>query len=288
MSQTPPTAPDALPTAPSTSDTANFDSRADAFVAAQQPWADQLYAMAMNAYNNAVDCFNNAVAALASKNAAATSEANAQSYAASSAASAGATVWVSGTAYPQYAAVFSPATLRAYRHITTSGASATDPSADPTNWTPELPKQLPYAHFLDQKASGTSGATLTNATFNTRELQTTVYNDITGASLSSNQITLPAGTYEVDGWLSLTTTGQSGQSHLYNVTDSAVLVPSGNSSSSTSNARSTFGGKFTIAATKVIALRTWPGISGGSPGAGGPATTGQPEVYASIRIKKVA
>lgn len=50
-----------------------------------------------------------------------------------SAASAGASVWVSGTTYAIDNVRYSPLNGRVYRRITT-GAGATDPSADGTNW----------------------------------------------------------------------------------------------------------------------------------------------------------
>lgn len=49
----------------------------------------------------------------------------------------------------------------------------------------------------DQKAAGTDGGTATATTWTTRTLNTVVRNTIAGASLASNQITLPAGEYVV-------------------------------------------------------------------------------------------
>lgn len=288
MSQTTPPPVDPLPPAPNTANPSTFSALADVFLAALLVFRDQLVALAQNVYDNAVDAYSNALASLGYANNSAASATQAGIYAASSAASAGAVVWVSGTTYQQYAAVFSPAALRAYRRITAAGISNTDPSLDPTNWTPELPQQVPYLHIIDQKASGTAGATLTNATWNTREANTTVSNSITGASLSSNQYVLPAGTYEMDGWAQLVASGAGGQSHLYNVTDGVVLLPAGNLGVISGGGRMTLAGKFTLAATKTIAIRSWPGSSGGSPSAGSAIGTGQPEVYLSVRFKKVA
>lgn len=50
----------------------------------------------------------------------------------------------------------------------------------------------------DQKAQNTSGGAFTQGAWRTRDLNTVVSNTITGASLASNQITLPAGTYIVN------------------------------------------------------------------------------------------
>lgn len=43
-------------------------------------------------------------------------------------------VWVSGEVTPQYAYRISPADKETYQKLTTSGASATDPADDTTNW----------------------------------------------------------------------------------------------------------------------------------------------------------
>jgi hypothetical protein len=127
MSQTAPTPIDPLPTAPSTSDPTNFDSLADAFIAAWATFRTQMNNIATNVYNNAVDCYNNALAALGYANAAASS-------AAAAAASSNVVKWVSGTTYTDGAAVWSPANGQTYRRNGT-GAGTTDPSLDsPHYW----------------------------------------------------------------------------------------------------------------------------------------------------------
>ena len=57
-----------------------------------------------------------------------------------------------------------------------------------------------FAIFEHQETSGTSGGTSSSSGTNwyTRTLNTTVYNGITGCSRSSNQITLPAGTFFIN------------------------------------------------------------------------------------------
>jgi hypothetical protein len=51
--------------------------------------------------------------------------------------------------------------------------------------------------LADVKAQNTGGGTFTAGAWRTRDLNTVRYNGIPGASLTSNQITLPAGTYRV-------------------------------------------------------------------------------------------
>jgi hypothetical protein len=59
---------------------------------------------------------------------------------------------------------------------------------------------VPYAHFRNEKSSGSASQTLTEFVDNTLVLNTTVTNWISGAALSSNQISLPAGTYRISAW----------------------------------------------------------------------------------------
>lgn len=58
----------------------------------------------------------------------------------------------------------------------------------------------------DQKSSGTAGGNATTNAWTTAVLNTSITNTITGASLASNKITLPAGTYLIDATKSFTMT----------------------------------------------------------------------------------
>lgn len=55
-----------------------------------------------------------------------------------------------------------------------------------------------FMHVQDQKPQGTYGGTFTAGAWRTRDLNTVLTNTITGASLDSNQITLPAGKYYIE------------------------------------------------------------------------------------------
>jgi hypothetical protein len=54
------------------------------------------------------------------------------------------------------------------------------------------------AIFNETQASGTAGGTTVATTFTKRVLNTTVYNTITGCSIASSVITLPAGTFYIE------------------------------------------------------------------------------------------
>lgn len=64
--------------------------------------------------------------------------------------------------------------------------------------TTDNPFDANLVHVRDSKAVTTNPQSLTATTWNIRALQTTVTNELSGASLASSQITLPAGTYFVE------------------------------------------------------------------------------------------
>ena len=148
---------------------------------------------------------------------------------------------------------------------------------------------FPLFHIQDQKSSGTDGGTFTSGSYQTRDLNTSVFNNISGALLSSNQITLPAGTYEVIAF-AVAYDCNSHQARLRNVTDSTTLCIGltmyANASNNVGNAAKVTG-IFTLAATKVIELQHQCGSTKSSTGFGTPASFGT-EVYSDIQIRKVA
>lgn len=145
-----------------------------------------------------------------------------------------------------------------------------------------------YMLLQDQKTSGTGGGSYTAPNEQVRTLNTTVGNTITGASLLSNQITLPAGTYQ---WRS-TSPAQNinlHQAYLYNVTDAAV-VQRGTQNFSAGNIQtiSEVTAYFTITSTKVFELRHRGQTSNaGSSAALGVAGSFGTEVYSVVEIAKI-
>jgi len=146
------------------------------------------------------------------------------------------------------------------------------------------------ATFTDEKASGTDGGTFTSGAWRTRDLNTTVFNNITSCSLSSNQISLPAGTYMINAQAPGFDISQ-GQTRLYNITDSSVTIAGASTycaaGSSDATAPSLVLGAFTIAGTKTFELQHRAGETQATNGFGVSTGFGVNNVYAQITITKV-
>ena len=141
--------------------------------------------------------------------------------------------------------------------------------------------------------AGNSGGTATGATWNTRPINTVIVNDITGASLSSNQVTLPAGTYEVEASGPAYNCGRH-KLRWRNITDSTVDIV-GDSNFAALGAANTGGkallkGRVTIAGTKVFELDHYveSGQAGNGLGVSAGTGDGENEVYTIVQIWKVS
>lgn len=148
----------------------------------------------------------------------------------------------------------------------------------------------PAAKFSDRKTAGTSAGDSIAGT-QTRTLNTAEYNTIAGASMSGNQITLPAGTYEVSGRVP----GYAVNGHkafFYNVSDGAPAIVGSSASSpnpSGTQTDSVFDGRITITATKVFSIRHYTETAALGSALGRAANgSGQHEVFAEITLTKIA
>jgi hypothetical protein len=147
-----------------------------------------------------------------------------------------------------------------------------------------------FLHIRDEKAATNQGGTFTNGAWRTRDLNTIKTNTITGASLSSNQITLPAGTYFIQGYpVSFRVEGNI--SRIYNITDSSQVSLGVNNHSGSvttgSQGTSTVSCIVTITATKVFELQHYSQSTVASVGFGIRNETGVGEVYSEILIWKI-
>jgi predicted RecA/RadA family phage recombinase len=142
----------------------------------------------------------------------------------------------------------------------------------------------------DEKSSGTAGGSTSATTWHTRDLNTVASNTITGASLSSNQITLPAGTYRVFAQSEMHESGAN-RLRLRNITDSSTVASGANSNSGSSGASlpnnsAILGTRFTIAGTKTFELQHYAKLAKATIGLGIALSTGEVEVYSEITIFK--
>ena len=143
------------------------------------------------------------------------------------------------------------------------------------------------AIFNETQASGTNGGTATSGSFVKRTLNTTIVNGITGCSIASSVITLPAGTYVVQGFgtvFDVTTY----KSRLRNTTDSTTAIQGTSGFCSSSNyGYAAVIGRFVITASKNFELQTQVGQTVATNGYGAGTAMGD-EVYSTIIITKVA
>ncbi len=147
-----------------------------------------------------------------------------------------------------------------------------------------------YLIVADEKTSGTGGGSSTTGSWVTRTLNTVRTNTISGASLSSNQITLPAGTYRINASApGLRIANFS--TRLRNITDSTDTLIGTSEQSEQSGAivqsRSHIVGTFTIAGTKAFEIQMQCGFAFGTVGYGNPAGFGT-EVYTIAEIQRIA
>jgi hypothetical protein len=141
--------------------------------------------------------------------------------------------------------------------------------------------------IVDEQASGVTGGVLTAGSWQTRVLNTVRKNNISGASLASNQITLSAGTYSVIASAPAYDVGRH-QVKLRNITDSSdTLLGTSEfsfASDDVSN-RSMIIGSFTIAASKVFELQHQGENTTNVHGLGVGHSFGQ-NIYATIKFIK--
>lgn len=147
----------------------------------------------------------------------------------------------------------------------------------------------PMMIVADEKAAATAGGTATSGAWQTRTLNTVNLNTITGASLASNQITLPAGTYVIRASAPAFDVNRH-QARLYNATDAVVAIDGtseyANSSYGGAN-RSFVTGQVSIAASKAFRLEHRVNTTVSNNGFGVESNLGSTETYSTIEITKI-
>ena len=141
-------------------------------------------------------------------------------------------------------------------------------------------------HIQDQKSSGTKGGTSSSTTTHTRDLNTIVTNEITGASLSSNQITLPSGTYYMEALLP-SFSGARTKAFFYSVTDGSNEIIGQNARTNSTIFGALVSGRFTTNIQRVYELRHYFETGRANDGLGLEVSQGT-EIYSDVKIWKVA
>jgi hypothetical protein len=150
-----------------------------------------------------------------------------------------------------------------------------------------------YLLYIDQKTAGTNGGTFTSGAWRTRDLNTEVVDTGGNGSVSSNQVTLAAGTYDVIGSAPAFNLSYHA-ARLYDITNSAVLLDGtgeftqGGASVST---RSWVIGRIVLSGSTVIELQHYSAGTQGTNGFGVSANSGgisvAHEVYSRLAFYKV-
>jgi len=165
----------------------------------------------------------------------------------------------------------------------TSGTAATwqDPAAGGST--------VEVTYLKDVKTAASFGGTFNNGAWRTRDLNT-----LTGAtgsvSLSSNQITLTAGTYHIEATAPAANVNGH-QTRFENITDTVTeILGSSEYSGSASNAgtMSRCTGVVTVASTKVYEFQHRCQTSAGSFGYGLSANFSVNTIYAQVKITKIS
>lgn len=145
-----------------------------------------------------------------------------------------------------------------------------------------------------RQSNNTDGGTATAGSYQTYPLNTEVQNDLSGegAALSSNEITLPAGTYDFYAQVSFYQTGKS-RIRLYNQSDGAAVTGQGKTTINATTvvadiSEASCFGRFTIATTKTFRLQYRVATTSNSDGLGDSANFSENEDYGFIFITRPA
>jgi hypothetical protein len=145
------------------------------------------------------------------------------------------------------------------------------------------------AYLKDVKPSGTAGGTFTASSWQTRELNT-IEGDSEIVSLSSNQFTLQPGKYSIEGSAPVYGVVAAHQSRLRNITGSATsfIGTSDYNAASTSSGRSDFGGVIEIVSPATFEIQHFCNATQASTGFGLAVSSGEDEVYTTVKITKLS
>jgi hypothetical protein len=146
------------------------------------------------------------------------------------------------------------------------------------------------AIFNETQASGTQGGTFTSGSYLKRTLNTTVVNNITGCSIASSVITLPAGTYAVSAYAPAFGVNDN-KCKLRNTTASTDIAIGNSGYSAGADSVLVLGVVqtiFTLSVSTNIELQHRCGLTTASNGFGRATSYGDSEIYSQITIARIA
>jgi hypothetical protein len=146
--------------------------------------------------------------------------------------------------------------------------------------------QPPLVVVEEQQASTTSAGTFTSGAWQTRLLNTKVTDTGGIATISSNEIELPAGAYLCNASAPAYNVN-SHQSRLYNVTGAAILLNGTSEYASGAQTRSFVQGTFTLGAPSTVAFQHRCSVTQAGNGFGAECGFGDVEVYSRVVLTKI-
>lgn len=151
---------------------------------------------------------------------------------------------------------------------------------------------LKYAQYQEQQSSGTDAGSFASGAWRTRTLNTEVY-DAIGGTLNTNEVTLPVGTYFVDGGAGALMC-QAHQCRLWDATNSAALLYGtvehsavGGAASASSTGWSRIRGRFTLADATAVRIEHRCAATRNTDGFGRATGFGGTEIFADIIFYKL-
>ncbi len=148
-------------------------------------------------------------------------------------------------------------------------------------------------HVRHEETANTHAGAFNSGAWRVRVLNTVPTNEISGASVASNQITLAAGTYEIDGDAPAYKV-VSHKARLYDTTGAAVLIVGTSETTNTgtdgeSQTRSRIRGRFTLTTESVLELQHRCATTFATMGLGrGVNIDSMIEVYSELMITKIS
>lgn len=151
-----------------------------------------------------------------------------------------------------------------------------------------------YILIRDQKSSGTNGGTFTSGSWQTRDLTTVVIDDTGDVTLSSNQFTLPAGSYRIYAYVPAFFVNTH-KARLRNITDSTTVdegtsaKSNDDSTNSETTQESVIRTQFTISESKTFEIQHQCETTGNTNGFGTATTfTTDNEIYTVVELVKIS